>query len=159
MYTRSYNIQSRKEVQPEPVKKEETPELPEGYSGTVMLREQERKEEQSELKIDLSEDKPPLRQHKPVKFAFTRVPKMQSYEQNENTAPQCEARSDNCDICTDISPCEACKEENIPAERQKACRKPRKADLDKLLIGALILLLMNEKSDDVLTLILGYMLM
>ncbi len=161
MYTRSYNIQSRKEVKSEPlntIKEEEKVELPEGYSGTVMLREQEITESHSEEKLAENNEKAQLRGDKPVKFSFTRVPKMPKScaDTKEKAAADRELRQ-ACEGMPSYGGECACREGAFHGH--KPCKNQNKGDLDRLLIGALILLLMNEKADDVLTLILGYMLM
>ncbi len=162
MYTRSYNIQSRREVPCEPAKEESKLNEKEGYNGTVMLREQEEQAELPEQAPEANAENP-TECRKPFRYSFSRVPKFNATppEQNEKTAPRLEVRSEEENICDDPKACEESnrKEERLLPERQKPCQKQRRPDLDRLLIGAIMLLLMNEKADDVLTLIFGYILM
>ncbi len=160
MYTRSYNIRSQKPAEPPEEQKPEPIDLPDGYSGTLMLREQEPETEEVPIEIP---DRPPIRRHKPVKFSFTRVPKdMQGTERKEKNAPDVRMRSDNDAFVkaeTAVASNDNCAYEapEIGLTAECAEKKHRKPELDRMLLGALMLMLISEGTDDVLMLILGYL--
>ncbi len=161
MYTRSYNIQTRKtqenDTLHEPLQAAEKPEaepvapqlseggeLPLGYSGTAMLRENVEVSNSSNG-IALSEivqpaetdERPVLRRHKPVKFAYRRseAPKLPEAGIKETAVP-------------------IAQPPDIPSNVCQPMRK--KTEIDRLLVGALMLLLLNEHADDILIILLGY---
>ncbi len=168
MYTRSYNIRSQRQAdiqQPENnrSKQEESDitEIPEGYSGTLILREQEQSEHLESENAEYAEESreeqfSPIRRHRPVRFNFTRSQKHPVESEKENTAPEERVRHEynppvkhSQDIFESIN-----EQECVPARPEP---KRKNNQLDRMLLGALILMLMSEGADDVLLLILGYL--
>ncbi len=164
MYTRSYNIQSRKETPKEYAKTEEKIELSEDkdYNGTVMLSEQENNASSCEKSTE-SEDNVSECRKKNRRFSFVREPKMcKGCDENE-TAPSHDETGQGSECGYEefeaVNDCARKASGPCQIKHAKPCQKPKGAELDRLLIGALILLLMNEKADDVLTMMLGYILL
>ncbi len=164
MYTRSYNIRSQKQPEPpEEPKPAEELDIPEGYSGTLMLREQESPKEAVREEQSFEDERPPIRRHKPVKFSFTKSPRSteEASDEKERTAQNERVRSEYSVPCK-------CGTSLFEPEPDVTCRdteavclgqRKRKPELDRMLLGALMLMLISEGTDDVLLLILGYLFM
>ncbi len=146
MYTRSYNIRSQKDALSEPENTD--PDIPKGYSGTAILRDPEKNES-----VDQIPEKEERQRRS--RFSFSRVPVMHQREESENekTAPICTVRSDD-NSCDCIEPEAVCFEH----EKLCVCPKHKKSDLEKLLLVALAVLILSERPDDILIMVIGFIL-